>query len=894
MPKYLSTPYQISLLGDPNNTQHIVLPLPPNSPRHKGHFLVETHPGDPRREYIHWAPIRAKRMTPLEAVAVVLSRLAEAAKSSKAMNLKKVFQKYDADGGGSIDEEELNLVLKEFHVLLDEEQLSQVFSIFDENNTGSISYLEFVYAMFNRRAFIKKLEQQQLKKNNGSSDSGGSSGTTNQKQQQPQSPQSPPEEEESTERKKHNILLQKRMDRETKDAIQKSTTKNKTDAVLAQKKKASISLAQKYVVASWKTAVNLRTPSVQRLTHTSTTNKIGRPPPLDQRTLSFADAVEYLHVLILTFVTRNKMKIADLFRFANRGNSSSGTSSRAEQVKLDYYNDMDCKEFIALIRHCEMKERERQRIIITTTPPPMPRATYLKIMHRIDKHVKSHMLKVTSIFQQFDRSGDGCLSKAEFRKGVGALLSKASFTVTPHEINGVFATIDCDGSNEVSYEEFANELNEMAMARTNTKMPPETTTTTTTTPPMSRTTYLQIMHRIDKHVKSHLIKVLSIFQQFDRSGDGCLSKAEFRKGVGAILSKASFTVTPQEINGVFATIDCDGSNEVSYEEFAKEMKESDPVRQASLAKKLALKKKQRVPLHVQQKLDREAKKQKLAQSKALDLLSPPPVLVTNSTIAQCFRGMTLQNKTTIDMHQLDAYTRTYQRQIGIEKSAERTFQASVPLIQLGYRGVTTPHVSPRTLQPRNTKQKTKTTMTPNRPLASRNSWKNTTTPHPPTKGTYTVRQGRMVTRVTMSNSPRRTRTSVNVNQARIGRTVDIQTKTNTNNNNKSELEILHALESFLDFHGLCMKDAFHTMDANLSGGLSAQECSQVFVKLGCKGVGATQMGKFCDVCFFFVRVSFCFLIGCCLLLSLYVFLRKTKQCMYSIKSTRRTTLHWLH
>ena len=776
MPKYLSTPYQISLLGDPNNTQHIVLPLPPNSPRHKGHFLVETHPGDPRREYIHWAPIRAKRMTPLEAVAVVLSRLAEAAKSSKAMNLKKVFQKYDADGGGSIDEEELNLVLKEFHVLLDEEQLSQVFSIFDENNTGSISYLEFVYAMFNRRAFIKKLEQQQLKKNNGSSDSGGSSGTTNQKQQQPQSPQSPPEEEESTERKKHNILLQKRMDRETKDAIQKSTTKNKTDAVLAQKKKASISLAQKYVVASWKTAVNLRTPSVQRLTHTSTTNKIGRPPPLDQRTLSFADAVEYLHVLILTFVTRNKMKIADLFRFANRGNSSSGTSSRAEQVKLDYYNDMDCKEFIALIRHCEMKERERQRIIITTTPPPMPRATYLKIMHRIDKHVKSHMLKVTSIFQQFDRSGDGCLSKAEFRKGVGA-----------------------------------------------------------------------------------------------------------------ILSKASFTVTPQEINGVFATIDCDGSNEVSYEEFAKEMKESDPVRQASLAKKLALKKKQRVPLHVQQKLDREAKKQKLAQSKALDLLSPPPVLVTNSTIAQCFRGMTLQNKTTIDMHQLDAYTRTYQRQIGIEKSAERTFQASVPLIQLGYRGVTTPHVSPRTLQPRNTKQKTKTTMTPNRPLASRNSWKNTTTPHPPTKGTYTVRQGRMVTRVTMSNSPRRTRTSVNVNQARIGRTVDIQTKTNTNNNNKSELEILHALESFLDFHGLCMKDAFHTMDANLSGGLSAQECSQVFVKLGCKGVGATQMGKFCDVCFFFVRVSFCFLIGCCLLLSLYVFLRKTKQCMYSIKSTRRTT-----
>ena len=134
---------------------------------------------------------------------------------------------------------------------------------------------------------------------------------------------------------------------------------------------------------------------------------------------------------------------------------------------------------------------------------------------------------------------------------------------------------------------------------------------------MLRETYLAIMHRIDQHVKSKMLKVNSIFQQFDSSGDGCLSKAEFRKGVGALLSKAAFTVSPQEINGVFATIDHDGSNEMSYKEFAKELKDSDPARQASLAKKLAHDKKQGVPLHVQQKLDREAKKQELAQTKAL-------------------------------------------------------------------------------------------------------------------------------------------------------------------------------------------------------------------------------------------------------------------------------------
>lgn len=179
MPKYLTRPIHISLTGDLlRETKHVTLPLPPSSPRHEGKFIVEKHPGDPRRQLVFWEPLRAKKMTPLEAAATVLFRLAEAARSDKALDLKSVFQKYDTDGGGSIDQEELGQVLKEFHILLDELELSQVFSIFDPDGGGEISYLEFVYAIFNRRAFIKKLENERERRKQAQGDDGKNHGIT--------------------------------------------------------------------------------------------------------------------------------------------------------------------------------------------------------------------------------------------------------------------------------------------------------------------------------------------------------------------------------------------------------------------------------------------------------------------------------------------------------------------------------------------------------------------------------------------------------------------------------------------------------------------------------------------------------------------------------------------
>jgi len=69
---------------------------------------------------------------------------------------------------------------------------------------------------------------------------------------------------------------------------------------------------------------------------------------------------------------------------------------------------------------------------------------YLQIMRKIDQHVKKKMLKINTIFQQFDSSGDGQLSKKEFTQGVVVLLKNAPFDVTKADIHGVFDTIDND------------------------------------------------------------------------------------------------------------------------------------------------------------------------------------------------------------------------------------------------------------------------------------------------------------------------------------------------------------------------------------------------------------------------------------------------------------------
>ena len=134
---------------------------------------------------------------------------------------------------------------------------------------------------------------------------------------------------------------------------------------------------------------------------------------------------------------------------------------------------------------------------------------------------------------------------------------------------------------------------------------------------MNHTRYLEIMRKIDVHVKKKMLKVNSVFQKFDSSGDGQLSKIEFQQGMQVLLAKAEFTVDVVDIDGVFDTIDADGSNEMSYKEFATELKNSDPHRQASLIARLEAEQKRGLSLHLKQAEDRETRRIELEKEREL-------------------------------------------------------------------------------------------------------------------------------------------------------------------------------------------------------------------------------------------------------------------------------------
>lgn len=62
-------------------------------------------------------------------------------------SLKKLFAQIDTDGSGCIDPVEFKHAMKEFGVILTEEEVSQILKYYDTNKDGKISFDEFLAAL---------------------------------------------------------------------------------------------------------------------------------------------------------------------------------------------------------------------------------------------------------------------------------------------------------------------------------------------------------------------------------------------------------------------------------------------------------------------------------------------------------------------------------------------------------------------------------------------------------------------------------------------------------------------------------------------------------------------------------------------------------------------------
>ena len=74
-------------------------------------------------------------------------------------------------------------------------------------------------------------------------------------------------------------------------------------------------------------------------------------------------------------------------------------------------------------------------------------------------------MRIEHQIKDWDRTGDGTISKGEFRRAIRAF----GFMAHDEELDAVFASFDADGSNEISYRE----LNDILRKRAG--LPPMTT-----------------------------------------------------------------------------------------------------------------------------------------------------------------------------------------------------------------------------------------------------------------------------------------------------------------------------------------------------------------------------------------------------------------------------------
>ena len=65
--------------------------------------------------------------------------------------MRRVFTKFDKDGNGSIDKDELKMVFKELGKLMPEEEIARMMKMADQDDSGTMEYEEFIEIVMGKR-----------------------------------------------------------------------------------------------------------------------------------------------------------------------------------------------------------------------------------------------------------------------------------------------------------------------------------------------------------------------------------------------------------------------------------------------------------------------------------------------------------------------------------------------------------------------------------------------------------------------------------------------------------------------------------------------------------------------------------------------------------------------
>lgn len=79
--------------------------------------------------------------------------------SNAKIDVRLAFKKFDKDGSGEINKQELLEIFDHFGLFVDEQTADAVWNHFDLNGSGSVNCGEFIWAYFNRGKFVKSYEK---------------------------------------------------------------------------------------------------------------------------------------------------------------------------------------------------------------------------------------------------------------------------------------------------------------------------------------------------------------------------------------------------------------------------------------------------------------------------------------------------------------------------------------------------------------------------------------------------------------------------------------------------------------------------------------------------------------------------------------------------------------
>jgi calcium-dependent protein kinase len=146
--------------------------------------------------------------------------------------------------------------------------------------------------------------------------------------------------------------------------------------------------------------------------------------------------------------------------------------------------------------------------------------TYI-VNHLVTKEDKNELLE---LFQQFDKNGDGVLSKEEILEGYKSILGDVE---AEREAERIMQEVDLDKNGTIDYNEF-------------------------------------VLASLNRQKLLNKEKLEATFQMFDKDGNGTISSDEIRSILGSSISDKS------ALDAIIKEVDVNGDGEISLVEF-KEM-----------------------------------------------------------------------------------------------------------------------------------------------------------------------------------------------------------------------------------------------------------------------------------------------------------------------------------